>query len=89
MNDTSKLLVETQKSIKSLLLTEKNGLIATALEQEYEGIIGDKIPFSQLGFESCLSFLESIPDTVELRPLPDGINVLCIAIADKNVSHIR
>ena len=82
-------LKETKQLIRSLLLPEKNGLILTALEKEYTDNVGSEIPFKLFGFEKCLSFLESISDTVELHPLSDGVNVLCTPVADKSVIHIR
>ena len=89
MADEERKLTETKQIIKSLLLSEKNGLILTALEKEHLANVGEPIPYEILGFKSCLSFLEAIPDTVELCRLPDGINVLCKAISDESVSHLR
>ena len=89
MAEQDNKLIETKQLIRSLLLPEKNGLILKSLEKEYMDNVGGSIPYKLFGFENSLSFLESISDTVELRSLSDGVNVLCTAVADKSVSHIR
>ena len=82
-------LKETKQLIRSQLLPEKNGLILKALEKEYANNVGGSIPFQAFGFYDCLSFLESISDTVQVHQLSDGVNVLCTAVTDNTVSHIR
>ena len=89
MAEQDEKLKGTKQLIRSLLLPEKNGLILTALEKEYMDNVGDVIPYEIYGFENCLSFLYSISDAVELHPLSDGVNVLCTAVPDKSVYHIR
>ena len=82
-------ILEAKQLLRSLLLPEKNGLILTALEKEYMENVGGKIPFRECGFQTCLSFLESISDAVEVKKLSDGVNILCTAVPDRSVSHIR
>ena len=89
MADEDTKILEAKQLLRSLLLPEKNGLILTALEKEYMDNVGGTIPFKEFGFQSCLSFLESISDAVEVKPLSDGVNVLCKAVLDRSVSHIR
>lgn len=82
-------ILEAKQLLRSLLLPEKNGLILTALEKEYMENVGGIIPFRKCGFQTCLSFLESISDAVEVKRLSDGVNILCTAVPDRSVSHIR
>ena len=82
-------VLEIKQLLRSLLLPEKNGLILTALEKEYADNVGGRIPFQEFGFPNCLSFLESISDAVDVKPLSDGVNTLCTAVPDRSVSHIR
>ena len=89
MTEEDNKLKDAKQLIRSLLLTEKNGLILTALEKEYMNLVGTVLPFKQFGFHDSLSFIKSISDTVEADQLSDGINVLCKAVPDTSVNHIR
>ena len=89
MTEEDNKLKEAKQLIRSLLLTEKNGLILTALEKEFINLVGTKLPFKQFGFEDSISFLKSISDAVEVYPLSDGHNILCKAVTDSSVNHIR
>ena len=89
MTEEDNKLKEAKQLIRSLLLTEKNGLILTALEKEYMNLVGTALPFKQFEFQDSLSFIKSISDAVEVDQLSDGINVLCKAVPDSSVNHIR
>ena len=89
MEEEDKQLNETKQLLRSLLLPEKKGLILTALEKEYLGHIGCEIPYKSFGFQNSVAFLESISDAVQVQRLSDGKNVLCTAVADQSVRHIR
>ena len=89
MTEEDNKLREAKQLIRSLLLTEKNGLILTALEKEHLNLVGAPIPSKEFGFQDSLSFLKSISDAVQVEPLKDGLNVLCKGIPDSSVNHIR
>ena len=89
MTEEDNKLREAKQLIRSLLLTEKNGLILTALEKEHVNLVGTPIPSKEFGFQDSRTFLESISDAVQVEALSDGINVLCKAIPDSSVNHIR
>lgn len=83
------LLQSTKKDIRSLLLPNKDGLILKGLQAEHQAVLGCTIPSRKLGFYSDLEFLRSIPDVVEVINLPDKVNVLCKAVVDPNLDHIK
>ena len=87
MTEEDNKLREAKQLIRSLLLTEKNGLILTALEKEHVNLVGTPIPCKEFGFQDSRTFLESISDAVQVEALSDGINVLCKAIPDRNIYY--
>lgn len=85
----NQLLESTKKDIRSLLLPNKNGLILKGLQEEHQAVLGHPIPSRKLGFYSDLEFLRSIPSVVEVINLPDKVNILCKAVVDPKLEHIR
>ena len=78
-----------KKKLRSILLPNKNGIILSSLGSEYYGMIGEYIPFRELGHPSLLRLLEQwSEDTVTLERLPGG-QVLVRARADSSTKHIE
>ena len=78
---------EIVKRIRAVLLPNKSGLVLSALETEYRGMIGECIPYTELGHPSLLSFLKSIPDHVHLTKLSGG-SLIVVARSDESTKHI-
>ena len=55
-----------KKDLRSVLLTEKNGIHIGRLDREYRDMIGCGIAFNRSQFPTLESFLMSIPDTVSI-----------------------
>ena len=81
-------LEETKKRICSLLLPYKHGILLSALEAEYRGMIGENIPFRQLGHSSLMSLLKSFPNKIQTQKLPNGGGTIVWAKTDASTKHI-
>ena len=45
MTDNAKLMEETVKLLKSVLVTNKNGILMINLDKSYHEMVGSRIPF--------------------------------------------
>lgn len=73
--------------LRSILLPNKKGLVLSALEREYQGMLGENIPFRRLGYSSLLSMLKDLPDVVSISSISGG-NYLIMGTADDKTKHI-
>ena len=58
-----------KKDLRSVLLTEKNGIAINRLDREYRDVTGSGIEFNRSEHRNLQSFLETIPDTVRIVKL--------------------
>ena len=59
--------LESLKSdLRSVLLTEKNGILISRLDREYRDVMGDSIRYDRKQHRSLESFLLTLPDTVRI-----------------------
>ena len=80
-------LLDVKKRIRALLISSKNGCSPKSLYQDYQNVIGEELPFKQLGYRSMMAFITTIPDVVAVRVSQDKRTVLR-AVADENTQHI-
>lgn len=66
MADLEKIKEETKKTIRSLLLSCKDGQPLRLLERDHMDIMGAPIPFKKLGFNSSANLLSQMPDVCRL-----------------------
>ena len=62
MADLEKVKEETKKTIRSLLLSCKDGQPLRLLERDHMDIMGAPIPFRKLGFSTSSQLLAEMPD---------------------------
>lgn len=62
MTDTEKIKEELKKTIRSLLLSCKDGQPQRFLERDHSEIMGYSIPYRKLGYSSVTDLLDSLPD---------------------------
>ena len=62
MADMEKIVVETKKTIRSLLISCKEGLSLHHLERDHKEIMGGPIPFKRLGYSSSAAMLAQMQD---------------------------
>ena len=61
--------------LRSVLIPNKDGLVLTAVEDEFYGMTGERIPYRQLGFNTLLQLLESMPELVNIYRLNGHVMV--------------
>ncbi|XP_064480860.1 tudor domain-containing protein 7-like isoform X2 [Ornithodoros turicata] len=83
----STLREEVATMLRSVLSSEKNGVPVVSLEKEYRLLIGHRIPYRNLGFNSLQSFLESLPDVVRLCRGPTG-DMIAKAVVTESTLHV-
>lgn len=62
MADLEKIKEETKKTIRSLLLSCKDGQPLRLLERDHMEIMGMPIPYKKLGYPNSAQMLAQIPD---------------------------
>jgi hypothetical protein len=56
-----------KRILRALLTLSPDGIAADELEKEFLLWEGHDVPFRELGYPSFMKYLESIPDTVDVR----------------------
>lgn len=87
MSDQECLMTSVKKEVRSLLITAKEGLTPSHLEQEFKSMIGEQLPFRALGYHSVMELVQDMPDVVNICPQGNGI-VILKAIADESTKGI-
>ncbi|XP_067943191.1 tudor domain-containing protein 7B-like [Watersipora subatra] len=87
MADPEKLLNSTKKTIRSLLISCKDGLSLYHLEKDHKELLGCTIPYQKLGFNSCQAMLASLQDVCRKTYDKTGAEVYK-AVADESTAHI-
>ena len=80
-------LADTKKRVRALLISIKGGCTPKALYEDYREVVGDVIPFKELGYPTLAEFLCAIPDVVMVGQSRDGQLVL-YATPDERTEHI-
>lgn len=63
---------EVETILSSILASQKDGLTLQGLDEEYQGNVGTRIPYQELGYDTLAEFLESMPQVVSLQIAEDG-----------------
>ncbi|XP_046603057.1 maternal effect protein oskar-like [Neodiprion virginianus] len=74
-----------KKMVKSCIVSRKGGVPFPEIEDDYRALVGESIPYAQLGYTSLQSFVKSI-DFVDVRTNHFGDSVLFVS--DPKVAHI-
>ena len=85
--DLQKMLERTKKSLRSVLMAEKDNLALSMLEKEYYDMYEESIPWRRLLFSSLEDFLRSIPSVCRVTNI--GFSAFVSAVTDQNTHHIR
>ena len=80
-------LDEVKKRLRALLISSKGGCTPRQLYQDYREVIGEEIPYEELGYHSLTSFINAIPDVMTTGRTRDGRTVL-YAVANQETQHI-
>ena len=72
MKDQEPLMEEFSRLLRSVLIPNKDGLLISAVQDEYYSFTGFRIPYRQLGFQSSVQLLQNCPELAIIERLPDG-----------------
>lgn len=81
-------LKSTKAMIRSVLISEKDGVAASRFMRDYREITGEQIPFRKFGHGSLEEFIRSIKDVVFVRTGITG-ELTYFAVADDATAHIQ
>ncbi|XP_011862145.1 PREDICTED: uncharacterized protein LOC105558834 [Vollenhovia emeryi] len=76
---------ETVALIKSCVISKKGGVSVEDLDDEFQTLVGESIPYRRLGFSSIRSFLRIIDGLETIR---DAFGTEMLKINDSKISHI-
>ena len=70
--------------LRAVLIPNKDGLLISAVEDEFYGMTGERIPYRELGYQNASQLLQNSPHLANIERLPDGnlivrcdLNKLC------------
>ncbi|XP_012267561.2 uncharacterized protein LOC105692731 [Athalia rosae] len=71
--------------IKACIVSRKGGVLLKDIDREYESLVGERIPYTALGYKTLLDYITSI-DCVDLKQNFVGDQVL--SVCDPKIAHI-
>ena len=81
------LHADVTKRIRALLISAKGGCSPKELYQDYREVVGESIPYQELGYRSLMTFIHDIPDVVTAKLTRDN-RIMLHAVTDRNTQHI-
>lgn len=81
-------LIDVKKRIRALLISSKSGCSLKQLYQDYKTVIGEELPYGELGYRSLMALIRDIPDVVRVRL--NGIDQVATlyGVADEKTQHL-
>lgn len=76
-----------KNTLRSLLVSAKNGLTPSDLRRDYETMVGNAVPIKELGYPSFFELLQSMPDAVAMHKSRGGTLILS-AVASESCRHV-
>ncbi|XP_063770307.1 tudor domain-containing protein 7 [Pseudophryne corroboree] len=75
------------KMLRSVLQSNKHGVLLPRLQSEYKSLTGEWIPFKEMGFHTLEAYVKAIPTVVRIDVNRVG-EVTCHAVACKETAQI-
>ena len=76
MQAQDQLMQKFSKLLRSVLIPNKDGLLISAVEDEYHGMTGERVPYRELGYQNVFQLLQNCPQLVRIERLPDGNQIV-------------
>ena len=76
MQAQDQLMHKFSKLLRSVLIPNKDGLLISAVEDEYHGMTGERVPYRELGYQNVFQLLQNCPQLVRIERLPDGNQIV-------------
>ncbi|XP_075545630.1 uncharacterized protein LOC142579388 isoform X1 [Dermacentor variabilis] len=73
--------------LRSILTSEKSGILLRFLDNEYRTLTGTRIPYRQMGFSTLEEYLHSIPDVARLSTNAEGNTVVHVVVSE-STAHV-
>lgn len=81
-------LVDVKKRIRALLISSKSGSSLKQLYMDYKSVIGEPVPYCELGYPSFMALIRDIPDVVSIKLSgPDHVATL-FGVPDAKTLHL-
>ncbi|GFU34920.1 tudor domain-containing protein 7 [Nephila pilipes] len=74
-------------NLRSVTQSCKGGVPLTRLERDYRDLLGTRIPFKELGYNTLEGFIRDIPDVICLKKNWEG-QLMAEGVADASTAHI-
>ena len=78
---------ETKRQIRALLLSAPKGLTVLGIQNDFKSMLGNTLPFRELGYPTAEDLLRDFPDVVKVSRV--GEKVVLRGISDKCTEHIE
>ena len=77
---------QVKKTIRAVLISAKNGLTPQQLLKDYDSIVGEPLPFKNLGFKSFTEAIHRMPDVIRVEMY--GGRTILRGVPDKSSRHV-
>ncbi|GFQ81334.1 tudor domain-containing protein 7, partial [Trichonephila clavata] len=74
-------------NLRSVTQSCKGGVPLARLERDYKDLLGTRIPFKELGYNTLESFIRDVPDVISLKKNWEG-QLMAEGVADASTAHI-
>lgn len=81
-------LIDVKKRIRALLISSKSGCSLKQLYQDYKAVIGEELPYSELGYRSLMGLIRDIPDVVRVKLNGSDQVATLYGVADEKTQHL-
>eukprot|EP00795_Rhopilema_esculentum_P006078 gene6078-11461_t len=68
--------------VRSILVSKQHGVKQSLIEKDYHDLVGEKLPWKELGFKTLFDLLTSIPDVAKLEWREDDGDNRVFAVLD-------
>ena len=68
--------------VRSILVSKQHGVKQSLIEKDYQDLVGEKLPWKELGFKTLFDLLTSIPDVAKLEWREDDGDNRVFAVLD-------
>ncbi|XP_077863560.1 uncharacterized protein LOC102806254 [Saccoglossus kowalevskii] len=86
MSELAKLKEEVKKNLRALLISAPTGLTLQQIQNDYHTMLGQPIPYRELGYNTVTDFIKSVPDCLQTH-YERGL-LLLYGVADDTTKHI-
>lgn len=81
-------LGDVKKRIRALLISSKNGSTLKQLYSDYKSVIGEELPYRELGYPSVIALIRSIPDVVSVKLNGPERAAMLYGVPDEKTAHL-